>query len=82
MTRPCWEKSFRCSENKITSEKDAVRYKVIVENMLNPMVRGMAGEETTDLSALNLTEAAVHFLTGAGMSEEQVQALKAKISKD
>lgn len=64
----------------ITEEKDPARYKVIVENVLEPMISSMAGDDTADIKTADLCVCAEAFLRGAGMTESQVRALKAAIT--
>lgn len=64
----------------ITKSDDAERYDVIVENVLDPMVRSMIGDEKADLSSADLAQAAQRLLLDAGMTESQIEELKAKLS--
>ncbi|MBO5518244.1 MAG: tyrosine-protein phosphatase [Firmicutes bacterium] len=64
---------------QISPEKDPARYTTIVENVLDPMIRSMAGDETLDVQAADLSEAAENFLLSGGMKTEEIEALKAKI---
>ena len=66
---------------QISPEKDPARYNTIVENVLDPMIRSMAGDETLDVQAADLSEAAETFLLSGGMKSEEIEALKAKISE-
>ena len=65
----------------ITNENDEKRYNLIVEQVLNPMINGMAGEEISDFAKADLTTYAEKYLADGGMSSEQITALKEKISK-
>ena len=56
------------------------RYYVIVENVLDPMVRSLVPGDTP-LDEADLAAGARKFLLDGGMSEEQVDALIAKLSK-
>ena len=59
----------------ITKASDAVRYDVIVESVLDPMLKSVAGDGT-DLRTADLAEAAASFLRSAGMTDAQIAALK------
>ena len=63
----------------ITQADDAERYRVIVENVLDPMVRSIAGDGAEDLSSADLADAARRLLLDAGMTEAQLEALQAKL---
>ncbi|MBQ6267319.1 MAG: tyrosine-protein phosphatase [Clostridia bacterium] len=65
---------------KITPTDDAERYDVIVENVLDPMVRSIVGEDAADLSAADLAGAAQRLLLDAGMTAAQIDALKANLA--
>lgn len=65
----------------ITKEKDAKRYSLIVELVLNPMIEGMAGEEVDDFENADLAAFAVQYLKDGGMTAAQISALKDKIVK-
>ena len=64
---------------QISPEKDPARYNTIVENVLDPMIRSMAGDEALDLQNADLSKAAENFLLSGGMKTEAIDALKAKI---
>lgn len=64
---------------KITKESDAERYDVIVENVLDPMLRSMVGDDAADLTTADLAGCAADLLLDAGMTEAQLAALKAKL---
>ena len=65
---------------QITKEKDKERYDVIVESVLDPMIAAVAGEGV-DIKTADLSACAVDFLKDAGMSEAQIDALKAKLTE-
>ena len=66
----------------ITSQSDPDRYRTIVENVLDPMVRLMAGlEDSADLTQADLAAGAADFLQGAGMSREEIDALAAWLTQ-
>ena len=65
----------------ITQADDAERYGVIVENVLDPMVRSIVGEDGADLASADLAGAARRLLLDAGMTEAQLNELKAKLGQ-
>ena len=60
---------------KINPAADNARYTVIVENVLDPMIRSMLGDEAADLTAADLADGAAKFLRNAGMPQETINAL-------
>ena len=63
----------------ITETDDADRYTVIVEHVLDPMVQVVAGEGA-DIRTADLKAGAEAFLLNAGMTEQQIQALEARLA--
>ncbi len=63
----------------IDKETDPDRYDVIVENMLHPMIRSMAGDESIDVKTVELDGYAEDFLKQAGMDDDAITRLKDKI---
>ena len=70
--------SFLQSYYQLKESQNSVRYTVIVENVLNPMVQVLAGNET-DLAKADLQAGAEAFLLSGGMSKEQISALQAAL---
>ena len=64
---------------KINPTADNARYTVIVENVLDPMIRSMPGDETADLADADLADAAVKFLLNAGMPQATIDTLVARL---
>ncbi|SBV92702.1 exported hypothetical protein [uncultured Eubacteriales bacterium] len=65
----------------VTKESDPTKYDIIVNNNIMDMLRVIAGvEKGTDLSGVDLQKGAERFLTGHGMTEQQVANLKANLS--
>ncbi len=64
---------------KISKTEDLTRYSVIVENVLDPMIRSMIGDENADLTKTDLQQAAKVFLTKAGMPETAITALAGRL---
>ena len=63
----------------ITKDADAARYDVIVEHVLNPMIQVVAGEGA-DISTADLKAGAETFLQNAGMTDQQIAALEARLT--
>ena len=63
----------------ITPETDADRYNVIVENVLDPMIGSVVGDGEADLETADLAGCAERLLLNAGMTQEQLEALKSKL---
>ncbi len=64
---------------KINPADDNARYTVIVENVLDPMIRSMLGDEAADPAAADLADGAAKFLLNAGMPQETIDALTARL---
>ena len=60
----------------ITPEKDKDRYDVIVDSVLDPMIRSMVNDDTVDVHTADLSGYAGAFLQGAGMTQDEIAALK------
>lgn len=67
---------------RITEETEKTRYDVIVECVLDPMLRTLSGDETTDLRAMDLAGCAEQYLLEGGMSPEQLALLKERLTGD
>ena len=63
----------------ITPEKDSERYTVIVENVLQPMISSMVGDESVDIKSANLSIYAEEFLKSGGMTDDTLTDLKSNI---
>lgn len=63
----------------INQTDDADRYAVIVEHVLDPMVQVVAGEGA-DIRTADLKACAEAFLLNAGMTEQQIAALEARLA--
>lgn len=64
----------------ITQTSDPERYTTIVDSVLNPMIQSMTGDENANVKTADLSSYAENFLKGAGMTGEQIAALKEMIS--
>lgn len=68
---------------KINRESDLEKYHAIKELNLDYMVRFIAeADKDADLGSLDLHAAARHYLASGGMSDEQINALQARICKE
>lgn len=65
----------------ITKTTDEDRYDVIVESVLIPMMQCVIGDDGVDPAAADLAAAAESYLAEAGMSADQITALKARLEK-
>ena len=63
-----------------TEQSDKAKYDVIVSDVLDPMIRSMAGDESLDLRTADLAAFAEQFLKNAGMAQEKIDALKVKLA--
>ena len=64
----------------ITQTSDPERYTTIVDSVLNPMIQSMTGDENANVKTADLSSYAENFLKDAGMTGEQIAALKEMIS--
>ena len=68
---------------KINRESDLEKYHAIKELNLDYMVRFIVeADKDADLGSLDLHAAARHYLASGGMSDEQIDALQARICKE
>ena len=63
----------------ITKQKDPDRYNVIVREVLEPMMQAVTGEDA-DLVTADFAAAAEAYLLNAGMTKQQIEALRANLS--
>ena len=56
------------------------RYDVIVENVLDPMILSLAGSDDADVSAMDLAGCAERYLLDGGMSREQIDLLRERLT--
>ena len=64
----------------INRTSDPERYAIIVSQVLDPMVRFLAGSEDTDLEKADLAAGARSFLLSGGMEEQQIDALRERLT--
>ena len=65
----------------ITKETKEKQYNLIVEQVLNPMIDGMAGKEIFDYYNEDLSSCAEQYLMSGGMTSAQINAIREKIVK-
>lgn len=63
----------------ITKDSDPDRYTVIVEHVLGPMVRIVAGDADAALDSADLAAGAEQYLLNAGMTAEQIAQLRSNL---
>ena len=66
---------------KITEKSDKAKYDVILEKNLIAMLKTVVGDENADLKTADLSAAAKDYLRNAGMTDEQIEALVARLTK-
>ena len=59
--------------------EDSDKYSVIIDSLLNPMIKSMVNDNSVDYKTCDLSVYAEAFLTEAGMSELQISTLKDKL---
>ena len=67
---------------RITEETEKTRYDVIVECVLDPMIRSLSGDENADVHTMDLAGCAEQYLLDGGMSPEQIALLKDRLTGD
>ena len=64
----------------LTRKSDEKRYDFIVENVLDPMIRVMAGDDNLKVNKADLKPLAESYLESAGMTAEEIEELRAKLT--
>ena len=64
----------------ITRTSDPDRYRVIVAEVLDPMLQAMVGDDGADLATADLKSAAEAYLKDAGMTDDQITALRNRLT--
>lgn len=78
------EKDYMITYNNyygINPEKDSASYTVIVENVLQPMIKSMTGKDGVDIKSADLSVYAREFLKSGGMTDEEITTLRNNISE-
>ena len=65
----------------ITEETDPEKYSVIVDDVLNPMISFLIGDDKVDIKTADLAEYTNVYLAESGMTEERIAALRAKLTE-
>lgn len=65
----------------ITEKTEKERYDVIVENVLDPMIRSLSGDANTDVRSMDLAGSAQQYLADGGMRPEQISRLKGQLTQ-
>ena len=63
----------------VTAAGDPDRYNIIVSDVFDPMLRAMVGDDSVDLTTVDLAASAEAYLTAGGMTADQIAALKANL---
>ena len=63
----------------ITKQSDPEKYDIIVKELLEPMVKSIVGADA-DLENTDLVASAEEYLKAAGMSKEQIEALRTHLT--
>lgn len=66
----------------ITAETEMERYDVIVESVLDPMIRSLAGDGEADVRTMDLSACAERYLLDGGMSAEQIELLRGRLTEE
>ena len=66
---------------KITEQSDKAKYDVILDKNLVSMIRSVVNDDSVDITKADLVPYVEKFLLDAGMTEQQLEAFKAKILK-
>ena len=64
----------------VTLEKEKSRYDVIVDSVLDPMIRSLSGDMEADVRTMDLAGSAEKYLLEGGMSIEQIRLLKERLT--
>jgi hypothetical protein len=64
----------------ITAETEKERYDVIVESVLEPMIRSLAGDGEADVRTMDLSACAAQYLADGGMGPERIALLKERLT--
>ncbi len=65
---------------KITRETEQTRYDVIVECVLEPMIRSLSPDDSADVRTMDLAGCAEQYLLDGGMSLRQIEQLKDRLT--
>ena len=63
----------------INEAEEKLRYDVIVECVLDPMIRTLAGDDNADIRSMDLRGCAERYLAEGGMSPEQIRQLQDRL---
>ena len=66
----------------ITEETEKTRYDVIVECVLEPMIRSLIGDDGADIRTMDLAGWAEQYLLDGGMSPAQIAQLRDRLTGD
>ena len=79
--RSPWSNRLSCKQIAFQDlAQTGCQYDVIVSDVLDPMIRSMAGDEEFDLRTADLAALAERFLKNAGMAADKIDALRARLA--
>ena len=64
----------------ISAAEEPERYEVIVESVLNPMIRSLAGDDGADVRTMDLAGCAAQYLTDGGMAPALIGQLRDRLA--
>ena len=64
----------------ITVESDPDRYNILVESLLDPMIRIVLDDPEIDVTTADLTEGAENYLKSIGLTDAEIDKLKAQLT--
>ena len=67
---------------QITAASQPDKYEIIVRDVLNPLIYTMANDDEINLATADLASYAEVYLLTAGVTQEQIETLKAKLKAD
>ena len=64
----------------ITRESDPDRYNILVESLLDPMIRIVLDDPEIDVTTADLSEGAENYLKSIGLTDAEIDKLKAQLT--
>ena len=66
---------------RITEKSEPEKYKTILEKNLDAMIRSVVNDDTVDITSADLSAYAEKYLQKAGMSSEEIEAFRRRITE-
>ena len=63
----------------ISESSDPEKYDILVQNLLDPMIESIVGDDSVDITTADLSSYAEDYLRACGMQEEQMEAFREKV---